>query len=75
MAFTTHANYSIASENRLEFNRNYGSFRSYRNALIKTSEHDKLFLLELGGKDVSSYMRPHYDGSKSSAIVYGNYVK
>lgn len=70
MAVNTTASYTIVNQ-LPAFNRNYGNYEDFRNALVKISENDVLFLKELNNNITAGDLRPHFDGVNSVAIGYG----
>ncbi|WP_322110970.1 calcium-binding protein [Steroidobacter gossypii] len=70
MAVNTTASWTIANQ-LPDFNRDYGDYEAFRNALIKISENDVLFLRELNNNITADDLRAHFDGVNSVAIGYG----
>jgi hypothetical protein len=63
--------YVISGEGSPPFNKDWVNYEDYRNALIKISEHDTLFLQEIAKNVPAEKLKPHFDSKNSIAIGYG----
>src|SRR5687767_1115393 len=71
MALNATENWVLTGQSPNDFNRNYGSYEGFRDAVFKIQENAPLFLKELNNRVTAADLKAHYDGVISFAIGYG----
>src|SRR5688572_13057535 len=71
MTLNATENWVISGQSRPLFNKNWETYKGFRDALLKINENPALFERELLGQVTLAELQPHYDGKTSIAIGYG----